>query len=380
MTGASEIDGSSPPGKAEASARVKFLVRQGKHRAALAEFDELTAGSQPSSNDGIWGHVAVCYRKLSMIEELRSLRERLAEARRPHVQVNLQLALAYAMMEKSDMAVTFLDSVCGDYPPEQQAEILRVRAGILSDAGRHDEAIKCVSSIFAIGTPAADRRARFALALAERKRDRAVLNRSSPAAKLKAYWNERRHAVYIHVCSQLIKIMGRSAQVVADIGSNQTPILDYYPGNPLKYSVDPGSPYVNDDVIAVPEDFFDWDPPNPVQLASCLQVMEHVPDVSAFAARLMELCEVALISVPYLEAPGLNEGHIHSRIDIERISDWFGRAPNYHFIAKELSGAERIICVFDTTTTAHWLTLCDHCVNGLGFKYRWSTSGSSLGN
>lgn len=364
--------------KRDAILRGETLYSQKSYSAALDVFDELVSHYECAPSDGIWGRIAACLRKLARHEELDTLAKTIDATGRPHVQVVLQLALARAAEGKVDEALSELESVVGDYEPDQQADILRIRSEIQSAAGRHKESLRSVASMFELGTPAADSWARFSLALAERKQRQAALAASRPAARLRAYWEDRRNSVYIHVCRQLIKIMGRSAKAVADIGSNQTPTLDFYPGCPLKYSVDPGSPYESHDVTSVREDFLKWAPPEPIHFLSCLQVMEHVADATSFAARLLEVSEVALVSVPYMEAPGLNEGHIHSRIDLQRITEWFGRAPNYHYIAKELSGCERIICVFDTTTTAHWPTLCDHCIHGLRFQYRWSLQGSSL--
>lgn len=365
-------------GRKEAVARGESLFSQADYRAALDMFREVGSEQQCGPDDGLWGRIAACYRQLGAIEELENLAKDLGAIARPHVQVVLQLALARAATKSFDSALSGLDSAFADYDPDQQADILRIRSGILSSADRHEESIETVASMFELGTPAADRWARFSLALAERKQQQAVLRQSTQGNKLRAYWQDRKDAVYIHVCRQLIEIMGHSAKAVADIGSNQTPTLDFFPGQPTKFSVDPGSPYENHDVISVREDFFNWTPPEPIQLASCLQVMEHVADVSSFAARMLEITEVALISVPYMEAPGLNKGHIHSRIDLERVSEWFGRRPNYHYIAEELSGGKRIICVFDTATEAYWPTLCGHCVHGLQFKYRWSIEDSSL--
>ena len=354
------------------------FIAAGDHKAALDVFLELAETEACEPADGIWGRIAACYRKLSMSEELHSLKNRLEAAGRPPVQVILQTALAHVDRKRPEEAIDLLGAARPGFPPDQQAEILRVWAGILSDEGRHDETISCIRSMFGLGTPHSDRQARFALALAERKRNRDELRMLGNAARLEAYWQDRRDSVYIHVCRELIRVMGRSASVVADIGSNRTPILDFFAHAPVKYSVDPGSPYVAHDVISVREDFFKWTPPKAIQIASCLQVMEHVQDVPAFAARLLEISEVALVSVPYMEPAGANAGHLHSEIDLGRITGWFGRPPNYHFIARELSGAERIICVFDTTTSSLWPTLCGHCAQGLRFRYRWSLKGSGM--
>lgn len=186
------------------------------------------------------------------------------------------------------------------------------------------------------------------------------------------YWKQRQDFVYMHVCKQLISCIASSATVVADIGSNRTPLLDFFPSGVKKYSVDPMNPYEGPDVDAIKADFFHWNPPSPIQFGTCLQTMEHVPDVVPFARRMMELCEVSLVSVPHLEPPGANPEHIHSMIDLDRIVEWFGRAPNYHYIAVELSGDQRIICVFDRTDQTPYKGFNRESLTALGFRNRWS--------
>src|SRR6056297_3651729 len=130
MSRPSNVSGVPMAGKEKVLSHAKKLVGSGQHEAALIVFDEVIACFKPSPDDGTWGHVAACYRRLSMNNELRSLKERLTEAGRPHVQVILQLALAYAMKDGVDKSVESLDEALGDYGPDQQADILRIKARV----------------------------------------------------------------------------------------------------------------------------------------------------------------------------------------------------------------------------------------------------------
>lgn len=215
------------------------------------------------------------------------------------------------------------------------------------------------------------------------KRFTAIIDYKEAAAKAPdawaAYWNERKEYVYLHVCKQILGIVGASARSAADIGSNRTPILDLLPHVPHRFSVDPQNPYVADGIQSVRESFFDWKPPCEINVGSCFQVMEHVSNPKDFAQRMLELCEVSLISVPYREPEGANPGHIQSNIELETICQWFDRMPNYHYIATELSGGSRIICLFDRHHAKPINDLCRNSLSAMDFRYRWSTAGSGLG-
>lgn len=194
----------------------------------------------------------------------------------------------------------------------------------------------------------------------------------------KVYWNSRKNYVYMHVCRQIIEIVGRSATVVADIGSNRTPILSFLPEVPIRYSIDPVTPYTGQGVIPIYEDFLKWDPGQPIHFGICMQVMEHVPSPGEFAQRLLNLCEVVLVSVPYLEPPGVNPGHIHSNIDLDMLFSCFGREPNYHYIATELSGDQRIIALYDRRSAEKFPNLHPESGTAMRFRFRWSLRNSGL--
>lgn len=186
-----------------------------------------------------------------------------------------------------------------------------------------------------------------------------------------AYWRQRRDYVYMHVIRKLIETIGPSARVVADIGSNRTPILDFYQGAPKRYSVDLDNPYRGENVTAVTEDFYTWRPPEPVDLVTCFQTIEHVPAPERFTRRLLEYGEVVLLSVPHMEPPGLNPGHIQNNIDYDTIVSWAGREPNFYYIARELSGDERIICLFDTLSTEKIDQFNSESAAAMAFRFRW---------
>lgn len=325
-----------------------------------------------SAADPFWIRFAVALRRVKDLERFQRLRESLAARGRPHVMVHLQFALLLKEQGKIERALAVLEEVHQSASSAAAVDLLKVRVSILADAGRFDEAVRDSQTLEGLDAPKAVEWARFCMGLIDRKRYSHSLSKAPNTEKLAAYWRDRRDAVYIHVIKQIVSVIAKSAGTVADIGSNATPLLDYFPERCEKFSVDPGSPYEGPGVTAVREDFYHWSPPRKIQIVSCFQVMEHVREPEAFARRLLELGEVCVVSVPYKEPAGLNPGHIHAMIDESTIEAWFGRKPNYHYVARELDGGERIICVFDAMDDKNWPTLCAHCERGLKFRYRWS--------
>lgn len=196
----------------------------------------------------------------------------------------------------------------------------------------------------------------------------------------KTYWNLRKNFIYLHVVKNIMIAVGSSAETILDVGSNRTPVLEFLPNVKNRYSIDPTTPYEEEGIISIKEDFLYWKPQldRKIQLGTCLQVMEHVSDPKNFAKKLLEICEVVIISVPYKEKPGVNPGHLNSMIDLKIIQEWFNKSPNYHYIAKEMSGEERIICLFDNKSDEKYHNFNTGSTSFLRFKFRWSLNGSGI--
>ena len=297
--------------------------------------------------------------------------------RQPDLYFFLQHALSLGKRGNVDRAKQVCDEALNEFPPNAHVPILRTKAVIEINNALFEDVLSTIRSLARLNQHG-NAEARFLIALREEKVHKHSVKLGSNDEKLLDYWNTRANFVYLHVCKRLINIIGRSASVVADIGSNRTPLLDFFPSNPVKYSVDPATPYSGKGVTPVREDFLHWIPPQKIEFCTCLQVLEHVPDASRFAKRLLEVCEVSLVSVPYKEEPGGNISHIHSMIDYKVISTWFEREPNFFYVAKELGNEERIICVFDRTMQEKFKTLSESCMNGLKYRYRWSLAGSGF--
>ena len=84
-------------------------------------------------------------------------------------------------------------------------------------------------------------------------------------------------------------------------------------------------------VRVVNADFLTWEPDRQYNLVLCLQVLEYIPDPTAFAWKLLECGRVVIVSVPYLWEAGACGEHIHRPVDEKNCgSGWGGtlsRAP-----------------------------------------------------
>ena len=81
-------------------------------------------------------------------------------------------------------------------------------------------------------------------------------------------------------------------------------------------------------------------------LAICLQVLEHVPQVEAFARKLFDISSSVLISVPYKWPKGNVKGHIHDPVDEAKLRSWTQRKPDYQIIVTEPFGASRLFAYY----------------------------------
>ena len=189
----------------------------------------------------------------------------------------------------------------------------------------------------------------------------------------KQYWKTRKNYVYMFVVNNILNIIARSANSIVDIGSNRTPTLDFVSHVPVKYSVDPETPYIAPGIVSLHKDFLKWTPDKKINVGICLQVMEHIPNesIKEFARHMLSVYEVVLVSVPYLEKEGTTSTHIQHSIDLEKINDWFGRLPNYYYIATELSKERRIICLFDTLSEKPIKHLNVESIDAINFRFRW---------
>lgn len=353
----------------EAIENASGLMRRGEWDVASKAWQDIISAAYVSVPKGVYARLAASYGKLGRHKEAWTVLKDAQSKKMVSPDLIRESVKAYLAENRINEAQEAILKAAKDTDDvEEKRQYLSILASLEAKKSKETSALKILNGVidsFEGGTVSKDVKETAAFVT---KR----VDRMACADAWEDYWRLRKKFVYLHICRRLIEVISHSATVVADVGSNKSPLLDFYGKIEKKFSVDIDSPYVADDVISVKEDFYNWEPPISVQVASCFQVIEHVPDPAKFAKRLLELFEVSIVSVPYLEPAGLNPGHINNDIDLETLIDWFGRAPNFYYIAKELSGDERIICVFDRTTEEIFPNMHEQGLMAQKFMYRWS--------
>ena len=161
-------------------------------------------------------------------------------------------------------------------------------------------------------------------------------------------WEKRRkRSIYMFAAKQICARQCASPGSVIDVGSNGTPTLEWHRKTATRLvSLDLRRPYVADGVESLTCDFLTYHPDNRFDLVTCFQVLEHVPDPAAFARKLIKIGEVAVVSVPYKWKKGKCRFHLHDPVDERKMKRWFGRKPDYAYVARELNTVGRLIHVY----------------------------------
>lgn len=345
------------------------LMIQGQLDQAIEVWESIIAMNSPEMPHGVWARLVSAHRKSNNIDAVLSVALRAKKARETTLDFHKEVATALVNAKREGDAIKhLLDAADETNDREQRAVLLSRITTIEAKRLNLDVSVRNLQELIdGYYSPLAMKEIKAAAAFTAKQ-----AHRFHARDQWEIYWNRRKNYVYLHVSRRLIEILAHSATAVADIGSNRSPILEYFGAKQTKYSVDITNPYRATDVVSVKEDFYEWQPPEPLQVGTCLQVIEHVSEPQRFCRRMLEVFEISIISVPYLEPSGVNPGHINNDIDLSTVTSWFGKKPNFHYIAKELSGDERLICVFDRATDDEFSNLHKEGQTAQNFMYRWS--------
>lgn len=163
----------------------------------------------------------------------------------------------------------------------------------------------------------------------------------------RSYWFRRMELEYYQYVINIVSKLVADANSIIDVGSADTPILEYFKWLPERYALDKRNPYSSKNVTGIKADFLKYEAQKRFDIALCLQVLEHIPDVETFARKLFEIADHVIISVPYNWDAESSKHHLHDPVDLEKLCNWTGRDPSYYVVVQESSSSKRrLICYY----------------------------------
>jgi len=168
------------------------------------------------------------------------------------------------------------------------------------------------------------------------------------------YWRNRMDLMYYSYIDYIMRTVARDAKSMIDIGTANCPYLEWFDWIDKRVSFDLENPYQSKTVKGVKGDFLKHRFRKRYDVCTCLQVLEHIPDVERFARKLFELSDLVIVSVPYRWPATVADDHIHDPIDYEKLTGWMGREANYHIVVKEpfrSKPGERLIAIYEKGRT-----------------------------
>lgn len=166
----------------------------------------------------------------------------------------------------------------------------------------------------------------------------------------KGYFSKRRNFLYYRYVEQIVSVLASDARSYLDVGSSNAEYIERFRWIPVRHTIDIRHPYSSPNVVGFEQDFFTFQPEEKYDFVSCFQVLEHIPDATAFAQHLMQMADRVLVSVPFLWPKGSCRHHVHDPVDLEKLSRWFGRTPDYSIVVEEplrkLAKGRRLIAYY----------------------------------
>lgn len=177
---------------------------------------------------------------------------------------------------------------------------------------------------------------------------KAPANLNSSSLLTEGYWEKREDDIYLFATRQICKRFCEKPERVLDVGSNNTPILEWFrsSANTL-VSLDISTPYQQSGITSLKADFLTYPIEDSYDLVTCFQVLEHIPNARAFAQKLLSLAPIVVVSVPYMWPQGACTEHVHDPVNEEKLLDWFGQVPIFKYLVTELNGVRRLILVYE---------------------------------
>jgi hypothetical protein len=150
-----------------------------------------------------------------------------------------------------------------------------------------------------------------------------------------SYWSKRSGYMYYKYVDFLVRGLATDAKSLIDVGSADAQYIENFHWIPKRHTLDIREPYNSENVASIEIDFFDFEPEDKYDFATCLQVLEHIPDAKSFARKLFQTAHCVLVSVPFNWDEGRAPEHVHDPVDLNKLLDWTGREPSYYIVVEE---------------------------------------------
>lgn len=165
--------------------------------------------------------------------------------------------------------------------------------------------------------------------------------------------------MYYQYVDFILRVIARDAETMVDVGTGGCPYIEWFDWIPDRTSIDLHTHYESETAKGVKGNILEMKFPERFDVGTCLQVLEHIPDPAPFCAKLQEICQSLVVSVPYEWPEGRTEGHLHDLVTTEKLARWMGREPNYSIIVTEpfrKINHRRLIAVYDLDPTRKYFS------------------------
>ncbi len=152
------------------------------------------------------------------------------------------------------------------------------------------------------------------------------------------YWKYRKNFKYYETVEKMVKDIGANAKSLIDVGSNDTEYIARFDWIQDRVQLDIEDNFKSiAGIRTIREDFLVWEKDKHYDIAICLQVLEHVEQVEAFALKLRTIADKLIVSVPYNWHKNFCKEHLHDPINEEKLYSWIKINPTTSIIVKENS-------------------------------------------
>lgn len=166
------------------------------------------------------------------------------------------------------------------------------------------------------------------------------------------YFKDRYDMMYYQYMFYIVRVVGRDAESVIDVGSNRCDYLNWMWWIENKTSLDLKTPLRGGGVKSIKENFITWAPDKYYDLVLCLQTLEHISEVNEFSQKLISVGRHLIVSVPF-EWPVGTKYHVNDPVSHEKLENWMQRKPNYSVVVEEPfpssdGKSRRLVAYYDT--------------------------------